>query len=130
MKEREPHPSMLSEKEIAEAGQRLYGSILNGLENNLSPSDIDRNAIRDFVRTQLDNPLRKKSGLPEQDPEWTREVGTRYRVVQIDQWNDGRVTETILGENLTEEAARKIDHGAISAPDDSRSETTTRLEKI
>ena len=58
------------------------------------------------------------------------EKNKRYRVIQIDQWNDGKVTETVLGENLTEEAAKKIDHGANSNPDDSRTETTTRLEEM
>ena len=70
--EEEPR-GVLSEKEISEAGQRLYATIFGVLEGNLDRSEIDRNAIRDFIRVQLDNPLRKKAGLPEQDPEFTRE---------------------------------------------------------
>lgn len=75
-------------------------------------------------------PSEEENGLPKQDPKRTREDEKRFRVVQIDQWNDGKVTETVLGENLTEKAAEKLHHGAISVPDDSRSETTTRLEQM
>ena len=51
---------VLSEKEISEAGQKLYATIFGVLEGNLDRSEIDRNAIRDFIRVQLDNPLRKR----------------------------------------------------------------------
>lgn len=54
----------------------------------------------------------------------------KYRVIQVDLWNNGDATETILGENLTEEDVKKIDHGAISHPDELRHETTTRVEEM
>lgn len=60
-----------------------------------------------------------------------KEDQKRYRVIRIDQWaHDGETTETVLGENLTAEAAKKLDGGAVSNPDDSRTETTTRLEEM
>jgi hypothetical protein len=91
---------------------------------------LSSSIARDDARSEREQEERENP--PEDDVQETApaEAGKRYRVIQVDDWVDGKRTKTTLGENLTAAEAAKLDVGANSNPDDSRLETTTELEEM
>ena len=108
--------------------QNRIKETLSGLEQGLTTQKVENVEVKDSkIKITLDDGSTYYLDVRNAKMEEPK----KYRVVQVDQWADGQVTESVLEEGLTKkEVDQKYQGGAVSNPDDSRLETTIKIEEM